>query len=133
MGRIEVNLKLVFFFSELQRTNLDVNMAVNNLLTRDDEEGDDDGDGGGQGGSGEASYRDSFLWVTCLSLSQLPPPLSLLFPSTPLQLLVFTALFNSLFHPSPGINGHIDPLNSGPSMFFPITHSVSPLYNPTFR
>ena len=27
---------------ELQRTNLDVNLAVNNLLSRDDEEGDDD-------------------------------------------------------------------------------------------
>jgi E3 ubiquitin-protein ligase EDD1 len=26
---------------ELQRTNLDVNLAVNNLLSRDDEEGDD--------------------------------------------------------------------------------------------
>jgi E3 ubiquitin-protein ligase EDD1 len=28
---------------ELQRTNLDVNLAVNNLLSRD-EEGEDDGD-----------------------------------------------------------------------------------------
>jgi len=29
---------------ELQRTNLDVNLAVNNLLSRDDEEGDDGDD-----------------------------------------------------------------------------------------
>lgn len=32
---------------ELQRTNLDVNLAVNNLLSRDEEDGDD-GDEGGQ-------------------------------------------------------------------------------------
>nr|XP_018904419.1 PREDICTED: E3 ubiquitin-protein ligase UBR5 isoform X3 [Bemisia tabaci] len=31
---------------ELQRTNLDVNLAVNNLLSRDDEEGDEGDDGG---------------------------------------------------------------------------------------
>lgn len=31
---------------ELQRTNLDVNLAVNNLLSRDDEEGEDTEDGG---------------------------------------------------------------------------------------
>lgn len=30
---------------ELQRTNLDVNLAVNNLLSRDDEEGDDTEEG----------------------------------------------------------------------------------------
>lgn len=29
---------------ELQRTNLDVNLAVNNLLSRDDEDGDDGDD-----------------------------------------------------------------------------------------
>lgn len=29
----------------LQRTNLDVNLAVNNLLSRDDEEGDEGDDG----------------------------------------------------------------------------------------
>lgn len=32
---------------ELQRTHLDVNMAVNNLLSRDDEDNDDMEDGGG--------------------------------------------------------------------------------------
>ena len=32
---------------ELQRTNLDVNLAVNNLLSRDEEDGEDD-DGGSQ-------------------------------------------------------------------------------------
>ncbi len=41
---------------ELQRTNLDVNLAVNNLLSRDEEDGDDAEDGGqdaaGTGGSG---------------------------------------------------------------------------------
>lgn len=31
---------------ELQRTNLDVNLAVNNLLSRDDEEGEDTEEGG---------------------------------------------------------------------------------------
>ena len=30
---------------ELQRTNLDVNLAVNNLLSRDEEDGDDADDG----------------------------------------------------------------------------------------
>ena len=30
---------------ELQRTNLDVNLAVNNLLSRDEEDGDDGDDG----------------------------------------------------------------------------------------
>ncbi len=29
---------------ELQRTNLDVNLAVNNLLSRDEEDGDDGDD-----------------------------------------------------------------------------------------
>jgi len=36
---------------ELQRTNLDVNLAVNNLLSRDDEEGDD----------GEDTASESYL------------------------------------------------------------------------
>ena len=31
---------------ELQRTNLDVNLAVNNLLSRDEEDGDDGEEGG---------------------------------------------------------------------------------------
>jgi len=31
---------------ELQRTHLDVNMAVNNLLSRDDDDNDDMDDGG---------------------------------------------------------------------------------------
>ena len=33
--------------SFVQRTNLDVNLAVNNLLSRDDEDGDDNDDGAG--------------------------------------------------------------------------------------
>ena len=38
---------------ELQRTNLDVNLAVNNLLSRDEEDGDDGGgEEGGSGGQG---------------------------------------------------------------------------------
>ncbi|XP_050433400.1 E3 ubiquitin-protein ligase UBR5 isoform X2 [Adelges cooleyi] len=40
---------------ELQRTNLDVNLAVNNLLSRDDEEGDGEG-GDDVGGPGGDSY-----------------------------------------------------------------------------
>lgn len=40
-------LIILFFLSRLhfQRTNLDVNLAVNNLLSRDDEEGDDTEEG----------------------------------------------------------------------------------------
>lgn len=41
---------------ELQRTNLDVNLAVNNLLSRDDEEGDGDGGDEVGGGPGGDSY-----------------------------------------------------------------------------
>ncbi len=48
---------------ELQRTNLDVNLAVNNLLSRDEEDADDADDpgqdaagpGGGSGGSGSGA------------------------------------------------------------------------------
>ena len=36
---------------ELQRTNLDVNLAVNNLLSRDEEDGDDGGGEEGQVGN----------------------------------------------------------------------------------
>lgn len=41
-----VNLNLTPKNLCLQRTNLDVNLAVNNLLSRDDEEGDEGDDGG---------------------------------------------------------------------------------------
>ncbi|VVC25628.1 Hypothetical protein CINCED_3A013222 [Cinara cedri] len=41
---------------ELQRTNLDVNLAVNNLLSRDDEEGDGEGGDEVGGGPGGDSY-----------------------------------------------------------------------------
>lgn len=34
----------ILFMSPFQRTNLDVNLAVNNLLSRDDEEGDEGDD-----------------------------------------------------------------------------------------
>lgn len=37
--------KNYFYWYGLQRTNLDVNLAVNNLLSRDDEEGDDTEEG----------------------------------------------------------------------------------------
>lgn len=37
---------LSFILFILQRTNLDVNLAVNNLLSRDDEDGDDAEDNG---------------------------------------------------------------------------------------
>lgn len=39
------NLLTAFYCTILQRTNLDVNLAVNNLLSRDDEEGDDTEEG----------------------------------------------------------------------------------------
>lgn len=39
-------LTVFFFVIHAQRTNLDVNLAVNNLLSRDDEDGDDGDDGG---------------------------------------------------------------------------------------
>lgn len=42
---------------ELQRTNLDVNLAVNNLLSRDDEEGEDGDDS-----------QDSFVQDELISL-----------------------------------------------------------------
>ncbi len=42
---------------ELQRTNLDVNMAVNNLLSRDDE-AEMSGSSGGVGGGGNAEDWD---------------------------------------------------------------------------
>ena len=41
---------------ELQRTNLDVNLAVNNLLSRDDEDGDDGDD------TASESYLPGGLW-----------------------------------------------------------------------
>ena len=49
---------------ELQRTNLDVNLAVNNLLSRDEEDGDD---GGGEesGGGGQA---DNYVPEDLISL-----------------------------------------------------------------
>ncbi len=40
---------------ELQRTNLDVNLAVNNLLSRDEEDGDDGDDGQDAPASGSGS------------------------------------------------------------------------------
>ncbi|XP_025408185.1 E3 ubiquitin-protein ligase UBR5 isoform X3 [Sipha flava] len=49
---------------ELQRTNLDVNLAVNNLLSRDDEEGD--GEGGDEVGSGPGG--DSYVPEDLMSL-----------------------------------------------------------------
>lgn len=42
---------------ELQRTNLDVNLAVNNLLSRDDEDGDDGDD------TASESYLPGGVWV----------------------------------------------------------------------
>ncbi len=40
---------------ELQRTNLDVNLAVNNLLSRDEEDGDDADEGSGQEAGGSSA------------------------------------------------------------------------------
>lgn len=48
---------------ELQRTNLDVNLAVNNLLSRDDEEGD--GEGGDEVGGG---HGDGYVPEDLMSL-----------------------------------------------------------------
>lgn len=42
---------------ELQRTNLDVNLAVNNLLSRDDEDGDDGDD------TASESYLPGGWWI----------------------------------------------------------------------
>lgn len=47
---------------ELQRTNLDVNLAVNNLLSRDDEDGDDGDD------TASESYLPGGLCGAMLSL-----------------------------------------------------------------
>ena len=50
---------------ELQRTNLDVNLAVNNLLSRDDEDGDDGDD------TASESYLPGGWWHTIMVLSSL--------------------------------------------------------------
>lgn len=50
---------------ELQRTNLDVNLAVNNLLSRDDEDGDDGDDTASESylPGGEASQHPAFIFM----------------------------------------------------------------------
>lgn len=48
---------------ELQRTNLDVNLAVNNLLSRDDEDGDDGDD------TASESYLPGGWWITVMAFS----------------------------------------------------------------
>lgn len=50
---------------ELQRTNLDVNLAVNNLLSRDDEDGDDGDD------TASESYLPGGWWITIMVFSSL--------------------------------------------------------------
>ena len=45
---------------ELQRTNLDVNLAVNNLLSRDEEDGDDADDS-------QDNYVPEVIWSSSIS------------------------------------------------------------------
>lgn len=60
---------------ELQRTNLDVNLAVNNLLSRDDEDGDDGDDTASEsylpGGSSDCKTEImSFILYPIISLGE---------------------------------------------------------------